>query len=501
MPEDPPQLFNCALSAPAPTAPGCIVVLGLIGETYLRYCGLGDETWSQIEVTFDDYVDVFDGAVAFHGGKIHATTNASYSVVVEASSAPATAALHVERTDIKIPARYPNNLAGAWREVDGVEDTTLFVGVNCLAVSPSAREEGTDSNSIHILRSCYDGVRVFTFSLADMTIKCSFMEIEEDEDYDEYNETNPPPEIKAYWSVPSNCSFKFELSRQPSSEGDGQEKDIVQPEPPSKCPLRWSSLPTDLLVEHVVPKLSFIDFLHLKSVCKDWSGISTPIGDTKAWPLLVTPSTSQSRNGGSLDVFDPVTKNKYTLSVQVPSVTVPDDLASSLMLHCSKNGWLVVSRGHSFLVNPFKRGDDAIVVLPPVNELFWFKGISFCSTPGSPDFVVMIIEGISNQDIDTVRVRTWRPWQESWEEHEDFDCEVRFLLATQNPLFLDGEFYCMTRDGKLGAFNPKTMAWRVLDGLAPARTGSYVLGGRGARGGKPVHVPSGVERRGGHRLP
>ncbi|KAF8693384.1 hypothetical protein HU200_038774 [Digitaria exilis] len=438
MPDDPPQLeflFNCALSCPSSPALGCAVVLGLIGETFLRYCRVGDETWSHVEVTFDDYVDVFDGAVAFHEGKIYATTNASYCVVVDASSGGTTpAALRVERTDIKIPGRYPNNLAtrphlvattatspdesgdlyfvrpyffgfpdevvdvdDAWREVDGIGHTTLFVGYNCLAVSlsPAGEDGTTESNTIHILRSCYDGVR----------------------------------------------------------------EDIVQPDPPSKCLLQWSSLPTDLLAEHVVPRLSFIDFLHLKSVCKDWNGISTRIGDTKA---------------GFLDVFDPVTKKNYTLSVQVPSVTMPSDdyYLASLMPHYSKNGWLVVSRGHSFfLVNPFERGDDAMVVhLPPVNELFWFKGISFCSTPGSPDFMVMAIEGISNHEgIDTVRVRTWRPEQESWEKH-DFECEARFLLATHNPLFLDGEFYCIACDGKLGAFNPKTMAWRVLHGLAPIHT-------------------------------
>ncbi|KAF8653208.1 hypothetical protein HU200_062662 [Digitaria exilis] len=356
MPEDPPQLeflFNCALSCPSSPAPGCVVVLGLTGETFLRYCRVGDDTWSHVEVTYDDYVDVFDGSVAFHGGKIYATTNASYCVVVDAPG-PTPAALRVERTHIKIPGRYPNNLAtrphlvattatspdenlyfvrpyffgfpdevvdvdDAWREVDGIGHTTLFVGYNCLAVSlsPAGEDGTTESNTIHILRSCYDGVRVFTVSLADMTIKCSFPEIqEEDDDYD-------------------------------NSEGDEQEEDIVQPDPPSKCLLQWSSLPTDLLAEHVVPRLSFIDFLHLKSVCKDWNGISTRIGDTKAWPMLAMPNTSQS---GFLDVFDPVTKKNYTLSVQVPSVAMP---------HYSKNGWLVVSRGHSFfLVNPFKRGDD-----------------------------------------------------------------------------------------------------------------------------------------------
>ncbi|CAN6251860.1 unnamed protein product [Urochloa humidicola] len=49
-----------------------------------------------------------------------------------------------------------------------------------------------------------------------------------------------------------------------------------------------------------------------------------------------------------------------------------------------------------------------------------------------------------------------------------------------NPLFLNGEFDCMARDGKLRTFDPKTKAWRVLDRLAlPIETERYVLGVEG----------------------
>jgi hypothetical protein len=111
------------------------------------------------------------------------------------ASALVPAALHVERSDVKIPGRYHINLPrwsylvattksssesgdlyfvqpyffgwpeevvdvvvcrwhpllGVWREVDGIEDTTLFVSGNSLVVLP-AREKGTESNTIHILR-------------------------------------------------------------------------------------------------------------------------------------------------------------------------------------------------------------------------------------------------------------------------------------------------------------------------------------------------------------
>jgi hypothetical protein len=39
---------------------------------------------------------------------------------------------------------------------------------------------------------------VFTFSLTDMAIMCSFVEIKEKQEVGNYNETNPPPETKPY---------------------------------------------------------------------------------------------------------------------------------------------------------------------------------------------------------------------------------------------------------------------------------------------------------------
>jgi hypothetical protein len=42
-----------------------------------------------------------------------------------------------------------------------------------------------------------------------MTIVCSFVEIEEEEDLADYNETNPTPETKAYWFVPNNCRYNI----------------------------------------------------------------------------------------------------------------------------------------------------------------------------------------------------------------------------------------------------------------------------------------------------
>lgn len=49
----------------------------------------------------------------------------------------------------------------------------------------------------------------------------------------------------------------------------------------------WSSLPVDL-VELLVPKLSFVDYYHIRAVCKGWSFISKPIQHAKVHPMLMS---------------------------------------------------------------------------------------------------------------------------------------------------------------------------------------------------------------------
>lgn len=208
--------------------------------TYLRYCRPGDEAWSQVQAQV-----CFDGAVACHRGKVYATTYGNHAVVVDASSSPALRDGKIY--DVTIPGPFPGNLPrcqylvpttspdggdlyfvranffgypaevvgvevcrwdpseDAWREVDGIGDTTFFVGRNCVAVSP-ATEAGTEPNCVHILKSGYDGVWVYTFSLHGRTIRCDFVGVGEEgeEEDDDEEDTNPPPETTAYWSVPSN---------------------------------------------------------------------------------------------------------------------------------------------------------------------------------------------------------------------------------------------------------------------------------------------------------
>jgi hypothetical protein len=225
---------------------------------------------------------------------------------------------------------------------------------------------------------------------------------------------------------------------------------------------QWSDLQTDLL-ELLVTKISFIDFLHLKAVCKQWNSIISPILDAKVSPLLMT--TRPGRTKDLLEVFDPLSKKKYNISVSIPT----SDLKSqgSQLLHFTKNGWVIMSRGGDhmfFLVNPFKNypnGGD-VIALPPLN-IIDLKALSFSTMPGSPDFVVLALS--TSQDSQVVTIQTWRMGDEDWKEEFLGDDDVPFLMASHSPVFLDGVFYFLDINGRLGVVDPNEdeMEWNVLE--------------------------------------
>ncbi|KAF0907617.1 hypothetical protein E2562_018418 [Oryza meyeriana var. granulata] len=162
--------------------------------------------------------------------------------------------------------------------------------------------------------------------------------------------------------------------------------------------------------------------------------------------------SSPHRKKRFLDVFDLVSKKKYSINVSIPLPTAKDDTGSQI-LHFAKNGWLVLSRGnHSFfLVNPFKNSPDNAIVLPPEYH---------SPLPGSPDFVVVTTESVPSGTV--VTIKTWRIGDEDWKE-ESFENDVPFFMASHNPVFFEGDFYCLDVNARLGVFNPDTMEWSVLD--------------------------------------
>jgi hypothetical protein len=225
---------------------------------------------------------------------------------------------------------------------------------------------------------------------------------------------------------------------------------------------KWCDLHTDLL-QILVPKISFIDFLHVKAVCKQWNSIEGPIQYAKVSPLLMT--TRPGRAKDLVEVYDPVSEKKYSVRVSIPDSGLRSQ--GSQLLHFTKNGWVIVSRGGDqmfFLVNPFKNYSDGgdVIALPPL-IFVGLKGLSFSSVPGSPDFVVLAAGVRENGEV--VIIRTWRIGDKDWKEEYLRVDGVPFLMASHSPVFLNGVFYFVDINGRLGVVdrNEEEMELNILE--------------------------------------
>ncbi|CAM0907517.1 unnamed protein product [Alopecurus aequalis] len=497
LPDTPPSYlrFGCALSNQSP--PNCTVVLGLVREKSLLHCRPGDAEWSRLPVDFDDWEE-FDGPITpSHNGKVYATTMGSLVSVDASRPTPV-----VEWTDLRRPPRCPvhegykcypipcpdgelflvrscffgchselvdvklfrwNQEDNVWEIVDSIGDRTLFVGRFSFVV-PSAAEAGIHSNSVHVLQEVCGEYGIYTVSLDDMTIRLSIVEgCEQDEE-------------EIFWALPTS----FGLEALQGTDNNDLPTEAMQRRTEHCCiegkkevmatnivSSQWSDLQADLL-HLIVKRISFIDFLHLKAVCKQWNSITSPIKDAKVSPLLIT--TRPGRIKDLVEVFDPVSEKKYSISINIPASDLKTQ-GSQLVLHFTKNGWVILSRGPSrggdhhmfFLVNPFKNYPDGDVIALPSLNVLDLKGISFSSVPGSPDFLVLAVRVTPGGKV--VNIQTWRIGDEDWMEECLGNDALTFLMASHSPVFLDGVFYFLDINGRLGVVDPneEEMEWNVLE--------------------------------------
>ncbi|KAM3392332.1 hypothetical protein ACQJBY_013450 [Aegilops geniculata] len=376
--------------------------------------------------------------------------------------------LPAEVVDVKV-FRW-NDEDNAWETVVTIGERTFFAGRFTFAVT-SAAEAGTQPNCIHVLRSVYGESHIYTVSLDDMTLRISVVEGCDDDDDD--------GDDQAFWALPT--SFGLIAAARSSDTPDGLSNEVMQTRTEHCCKedekedmttntatsageRRWCDFHTDLL-QLLVPKISFIDFLHLKAVCKQWNSITSPIQNAKVSPLLMTTHPAGGAKEDVLEVFDPVSEKKYNIRVNVPASGLKSQ--GSQLLHFTKNGWIIVSRGGDhmfFLVNPFKDyPNGGHVIALPALDLLGHKGLSFSSVPGSPDFVVLASS--CTPDGKVIVIQTWRMGDEEWKEEYLGNYDVPFFMSSHSPVFQDGVFYFLDINGRLGVVDPNEdeMEWRVLD--------------------------------------
>ncbi|OEL34856.1 hypothetical protein BAE44_0004119, partial [Dichanthelium oligosanthes] len=451
------------------------------------HCRPGDKEWTKYDVDFQNDRENFVGTIFGSKGKMYVNTIYNGQCVVINT----TSGSFVEKMGIADPDRCPlyrpcasfwvesdgdiflvrfylHSYRGlgitnidihrmdtsnhVWRRVENIGGATFFLGPNSVAVSSLVA--GTQADCIYLLLWCCDGIWLYSVRLDDRTISFSLLPAFTVD----LQNLSSCIDIwsRTYWAIPQ--SFRQEPTKYLggiSSEQFSRSIALIKDEEQSVS--LWSGLPVEL-IELLVPKLSFVDYYHIRAVCKGWSLIAKPIQHAKIQPMLMS---IYGKSGSLCRLFDPMVEKQY----------IAKDIMLShgtwQTLHFSKCGWVLLTKGKRCIsvVNPFTR---EVLKLPKMRHHL-FNGIAFSSVPKSPDFVVLAIHKDPWQDC--VHVMLWRAGDERWANYE-LPCDTPFSMTTNNPVFFDNEFYCLGVHGNLGVFNPDEMTWRVLDKPERVRDGA-----------------------------
>ncbi|KAJ1701525.1 hypothetical protein LUZ63_001304 [Rhynchospora breviuscula] len=333
-----------------------------------------------------------------------------------------------------------------WFRVENIGERAFFLS-DMSYVSVCATDVGVESNCIYYLS--LDGGnegRIYKFCLDDHTMAFSLTPTVETADGSRF-----------CWFVPTRRLTRTIVgsSAQPTNVLNevNADKVIMENEITSSVSRPWSDLPNDL-VELLLPHLSLVDALCVFMVCKSWNLASDSIQKAKTWPWLMY----REKTDGTCKLLDPLNGKEYTTSVGLPSSVFPIRMLSS------KDGWVIVldAANAIFMGNPL---NEDVVKLPPLEDFDEdFCGITFTSIPTSPDCVVMAFcTDIVNGNI---YIYKWHSGEEDWTFIYDGESPMRTAAKT-NPVFFQGEFYCLAETGELGVFNPVEETWRILDKLRP----------------------------------
>ena len=271
-----------------------------------------------------------------------------------------------------------------------------------------------------------------------------------------------------------------------------EESGKPHPDPPEEQESRlWSVLPQDIL-RLIVERLSLVDLIRLRAVCKDW--LLAPIHDLQ--PIHNLPwimnhcFTLTSR---LCLLFEPFRRLPYVIedthvipgkmglppgSIELPAATVC----------ASRFGWVLFTKGLEYCL--FRRvvKDMAgnvrvtlyrkvgitryfvhnvltkkIITLPGLKApehqtLFRDFAATFSSIPTSPDCVFFVSHPSTS---DQIFISTHSIGDKSWKTHT-FTCPNASSYSAESVVYMEGSFYCFSERGLLASFNIATQEWRPL---------------------------------------
>ncbi|KAL5718547.1 hypothetical protein ACHQM5_011436 [Ranunculus cassubicifolius] len=357
----------------------------------------------------------------------------------------------------------------AWVKVESLGDMIFLLGVS--SVSVSAAEFGAKGNCVYFVANQRTNLCCFDMEDGAITV------------------TQPCPTKLPHWGEPFWVVPNSKLQLQVKN-------DVAN----AKCEVKkeqetWKDLPTDLL-QLILQSLYLGDCIRFRLTCKAWLSMTPPIrslhlqDQSESQPLPWLISFRNNRNG-LCHFYHPIYNDVYTLHLP--------RLAGATVRY-AKFGWLLMSEeGIEDILFFFNPMTTETIKLPDP-DLKPFLNIAFSSPPTSPDCVVfghlLSMDG-------NVGMVAYRKEKDDWSSYI-LTVSYTFVAANSNPVSYNGVFYSLSRDGKLGIFNPKESEqedmWKVYTNLSvltlgPINTRSFIVECDGellsvfvGHMGSPVHV-------------
>ncbi|CAI8614859.1 unnamed protein product [Vicia faba] len=228
----------------------------------------------------------------------------------------------------------------------------------------------------------------------------------------------------------------------------------------------WADLSVELL-ELIFSRLVVADNIRASIVCKTWNSVATCVRPVNQSPwLMYFP-----KNDNRYDFYHPVLRKTYSLEFP--------ELDGCHVLY-TKDGWLLVCcgrwwpDGHPFyFFNPFTR---ELIKLPRLYDTNHIA--AFSCAPTLTECVIFTLKNVSST---IVAISTCYPGANKWTTVHLRNCSHFSCCIITKVVFSNGLFYCLSRKGFLGVFDPVECTWTVLE-VSPPRSLKSFVARRGRKG-------------------
>ncbi|PIA51520.1 hypothetical protein AQUCO_01100401v1 [Aquilegia coerulea] len=447
--------FDFGVLTYSPTDPSCVIVLVSKKKYSIIFCRIGDDTWSEqnlkqegekvggsdigvtsfegkVYVFFRQWTNVIYFYQTFAYVQLHDTKKPQFSVpetcplvknLVECCGeiflVYGTQSLDVFRLDL---------CSKVWVKVESISNQIFLVSETSSAAL-SATELGVKGNCIYFFHREYPCLYRFDMDDGTTTVMRPWQ--------NKFKYWDAP-----LWMVP-NCNFqmKRELVKiEETKDRVNKENTAIQ------------ELPTELF-DSIMSHLFLDDWVRFRLTSKAWISINRPNSSVKQYKSEFQPMPwlmSFLNKKGVCNFYNPLYSDTYTM-------TIPE-LAGAIVRD-AKFGWLLMSQNSSiFFYNPLTME----IIKVRDHRSYCFLNISFSSPPTSSDCIVFGYKISSSPK--WAKVSVYLKKRDWWFDHS-FDCADEFMASHCNPVFSDGVFYSLSKDGKLGVFYPSNgnnSGWEVL---------------------------------------